>query len=506
MAEATPPQPVRAGGAVRNTLLALLTQVATGGFTAILTVYLVRALGPREFGLFSLALSIGAVAFLPSDFGISSSAARFIAERFGDSRAVAALMATAVRLKLMISGAASALMIALAGPIASAYGEPSLAWPLRWVAIAVLGQGLVAFYRYAFMAMRDASVGLRIVVGESAVEVGASIVLVVLGGGAAGAAAGRAAGYGFGTLLAVALTLRRLGMPAFARPGRAARAGARGRLARYGGALFAIDAAFTGSVVMAPLMIGGFLGARAVGLFQAPARLIVLLQYPGVAMAYGLAPRMARGEDHEPEVELFTTALRYLIVLQALIVAAVVVWARPIVDLALGAGYGRSAELLRQLGPYVFASGLSGLVSLSVNYLGEARRRVPFAIADLALTAALNAALLSTIGLSGAAWAADVVSVGYVGVHIWIVRSLVDVPLRPLALALLRGLAAAAAMAAVLFAFGTGHLAAWQWVAGLTGGVLAFAAVVVVTGEVSRTELRELALLVLRRARATTPA
>jgi hypothetical protein len=61
-------------------------------------------------------------------------------------------------------------------------------------------------------------------------------------------------------------------------------------------------------------------------------------------------------------------------------------------------------------------------------------------------------------------------------------------------------------MAAVLFAFGTGHLAAWQWVAGLTGGVLAFAAVVVVTGEVSRTELRELALLVLRRARATTPA
>jgi O-antigen/teichoic acid export membrane protein len=223
-------------------------------------------------------------------------------------------------------------------------------------------------------------------------------------------------------------------------------------------------------------------------------------------MAYGLAPRMARSEDHEPEAELFTTALRYLIVLQALIVAAVVVWARPIVDLALGGGYGRSAELLRQLGPYVFASGLSGLVSLSVNYLGEARRRVPFAIADLALTAALNAALLSAIGLSGAAWAADVVSVGYVGVHIWIVRSLVDLPLRPLALALLRGLAAGAAMAAVLFAFGTDHLAAWEWVAGLTGGVLAFAAVVLVTGEVSRAELRELAQLVLRRSRATTSA
>ena len=78
-------------GAGRNTLFSFLTQFSTAGFTAVLTLYLVRALGPREFGVFTLAVSVGALVYLPSDFGISGSASRFIAERRGDDSAIAAL-------------------------------------------------------------------------------------------------------------------------------------------------------------------------------------------------------------------------------------------------------------------------------------------------------------------------------------------------------------------------------------------------------------------------------
>src|SRR5204863_7497970 len=115
-------------------------------------------------------VSVGALLFLPSDFGISNAAARFIAERRGDRSAVAALMSDAVRLKLMISGVLSAALIATASLIADAYGHPSLTWPIRWVAIAVLGQSLVAFYRYAFLAQREASRGFRIVFTEAGAE------------------------------------------------------------------------------------------------------------------------------------------------------------------------------------------------------------------------------------------------------------------------------------------------------------------------------------------------
>jgi O-antigen/teichoic acid export membrane protein len=487
----------REAGAARNTLLALLTQLATGVFTAIITLYLVRALGPTEFGLFSLAAGIGALLLLPSDFGISGSVSRYVAERWRDRAAVASLLADGLRLKLVVSGVVSVVLVAAAGPIAEAYGEPSLAWPVRWMAIAVFGQSLLALYRYSYLALRDAGTGFRMVLGESAVEAGATILLVMLAGGAAAGAAGRAVGYTFGAALAAAIVLRHFGGAAFSRS-RTLRQ-ARQRLGRYAGALFAIDTAFAASVQVAPLMIAGFFGPREVGLFQAPARLIVLFQYPGTALTNGITPRMARSEDHEPEVGLFVRGLRYLLVIQALMLAPIVVWAGPIVDLLLGSGYERSAELLQMLGPYVFASGLAGPLTGAVDYLGEARRRVPISIGELLLSLALNAALLATIGLEGAAWAAGVVSVLYVGVHVWLLRRLVSMPLRPLFVTTLRALLAAAAMAGVLLAFGTDDLAVWEWVAGLVGGTVAFTVVILATRELTVAELWSLPRTFLRR-------
>jgi antigen flippase len=480
--------PVREGGAARNTLLALLTQVTTAAFTAGVTIFLVRQLGPRDFGLFSLALSIGGLLILPSDFGISQSTARFLAEKRGDWPAVTALLADGMRLKVAISVVVSGALFALAGPVANAYDEPTLTWPIRWMAIAIVGQSLLSYYRYAFLALRDASLSFRIVLGESAVEAGASVGLVLLAGGASAASAGRAVGYAFGTLLAVAVVLRRFGRSALwprGRLGQAAR-----RLARYAGALFAIDAAFAATVQMAPLMIGGFFGAREVGLFGAPARLLIVLQDPGLSVANGVAPRLARSESHEPDVRTFALALRYLIVFQALVTVPFVVWADPIVDLVLGPGYERSADLLRLLGPFIFTAGMAALLSTGVNFLGEARRRLPISIGELVLTTVLLAVLLPTIGLNGAAYATDTSAVLYVALHLYIVRRLIDLPLRPLALAAGRGLLAAAAAAGALALFGTSDLAVWEWFAGGAAALAAFLAVIVATGEVTIAELR----------------
>jgi O-antigen/teichoic acid export membrane protein len=487
------------GGAARNTLFAFLTQMVTAAFTAGLTIFLVRKLGPREFGLFSLAVSVGGLVFLPSDFGVSGSASRFIAERRSDRSAVASLMSDALRLKLAISGGVSVVLILIAPLVADAYGEPSLMWPIRWVALAILGQGLVALYRYAFVAQRRASVGLQIVFCESAVEVAASVAIVLTAGGAAGAAAGRAAGYAFGTLAAVIITLRQFGAPAFLRSERLVVA--RRKLARYAGALFVIDAAFAASVQASPLIIGAFLGPKAVGLFQAPARLIVLLQYPGVSIANGVAPGLARGEGREPEVATYAAALRYLIAFQSLAVAPILVWAGPIVELLLGDGYGRSAEILRELTPYVFMSGLAALVATSVDYLGGARLRVPIALLDLAISLGLTAALVPAMGLDGAALATDVGALLYVPLHIWVTRRFIDVPVRPLLRAAARGLASAGAMSLVLLAFGTHDLSALDWIGGAVLGLAAFFAVLIGTGEVTVAELRALPRYIRRRAR-----
>lgn len=474
----------------RNTFFSFMTQMTTAAGTAVLTLYLVRALTPAEFGVFSIAVGLGTLLMLPADFGITQSAARFIAERRHAPEQVAAVMADAVRLKLIIGGACSAGLFALAGPIADAYGEPSLGWPIRWMSIVVLCQSAMSFYRYAYSSIGRVSTGFKIVASESAAETGASIVIVILAGGAAAAAAGRAVGFGFGLLVAVILTMRQFGKPAFVHRG--ARAVGRGQLMRYAGALLVIDAAFALSTQAAPLLIGGFLGAREVGLFTAPARLITFLQYPGISVANAVTPRLARGEGREPDVPPFLAALRYIIVFQALLMAPVIVWAEPITHLLLGPGYEESAGILRALAPFIFTAGIAPIVALGVNYLGEARLRLPISVLDVVLEVGLTALFLPTIGLIGAAYATDIGALLYVPLHIWILRRMIDLPLRPLALALVRSLAAAAAMALVLLACGTHRLTVLEWIVGAVGGFAAFAAVLLLTRQVTFAELRAL--------------
>jgi O-antigen/teichoic acid export membrane protein len=481
----------------RNTLFSFATQMTTAAGTAVLTLYLVRALGPVTFGVFSIAVGLGALVLLPSDFGITHSAARFIAERRHQGSQVAGVIADAVRLKLIFGAACSAVLFAAAGPIADAYGEPSLGWPVRWVAIVVFFQSMMSFYRYAFSSLQRVSEGFKIVASESVAETGASIAIVILAGGAAGAAAGRAAGYGVGLFVALLLTYRAFGQRAFVHRGPPVVG--RKTLLKYAGALLVIDAAFALSSQAAPLLIGGVLGARSVGVFQAPSRLIVFLQYPGIAIANAVTPRLARREGHEPDVGSFTMALRHILVFQALLMAPAIVWAEPITRLLLGPGYEQSAGVLRALAPYIFTAGIAPIVSLGVNYLGEARLRLPISILDVVLELGLTVLFLHWWGLLGAAYATDVGALLYVPLHLWILKRLVDLPLRPLALGLVRSLTAAAAMALVLFACGTHHLSILEWIVGAVGGFAAFVAVLLLTRQVTVPELRALWGFVRRR-------
>jgi O-antigen/teichoic acid export membrane protein len=169
-----------------------------------------------------------------------------------------------------------------------------------------------------------------------------------------------------------------------------------------------------------------------------------------------------------------------------------VVWAGPLVDLALGPGYGESAEVLRALAPFVFLSAIGTFITVAVNYLGEARRRVPLAIATVALNAALDVVLLPWVGVIGAAVATDIAFLVYVAGHMWICKRLLDLELRPLGVSLVRCLVAAGSMAGVLALFGTTSLSALEWAAGSAAGLAVYVAMLVVTGEVSRGELAQI--------------
>jgi Polysaccharide biosynthesis protein len=145
----------------RNTFFGLATQVTTAAFTAVLTLFLVRKLGPHDYGLFALSVGIGTLLILVSDLGITGSAGRFIAEESGNVRGIAAVVSDSTWMKLFVLVPVCAALWLLAEPIANAYGAPGLIWPLRGMSIAVLGQGMFIFYRHAFVSIGRVSLTWR---------------------------------------------------------------------------------------------------------------------------------------------------------------------------------------------------------------------------------------------------------------------------------------------------------------------------------------------------------
>lgn len=475
------------GDSIRaNAAFSFAVKMITAAFTAGSTVFLARHLGPAEFGLFALAMSVAALLILPSDFGLSSSAARFIAERHGDGPRTAQVLADALLLKLVASVVVCGGLVALASPIAQAYDEPGLTWPLRGISLALLGQNLMMLYINAFSAMRRVSLQLRVVLTESAVEAAATVALVLMAGGASAAAFGRGVGYLVGAVAAIAVATRLLGRGIWPRTWRPTMGR---RLAGYAGSLFLIDASFTLFTQIDILLIGAFLGAAEVGLFQAPLRLAAFLHYPGLAAASAITPRMARTSTEGPNVRALADGLRILIILQTGIAVGIAVWAGPIAQLALGDAYGESATVLRAMAGYIFLSGLAPLVSLAVNYSGSAARRLPIALASLTLNVVIDVLLIPRIGVVAGAIGTTAAFLVYVPAHLWLCRQIFGLQLRPLARTFGRSLVAAVPLAGVLALCGTTRLSASGWLLGIVGGTVVYAAGLLATRAIRRDEV-----------------
>jgi O-antigen/teichoic acid export membrane protein len=437
----------------RNAVFAVGTRMTTAAITAVVTLVLGRVLGPTEYGYFALAMAISTIAVFLSDLGITAATPRFIAERTHSRPAVRAVLFDALRMRLLVAVPICVALAVLAGPMANAFDTPEATWPLRWMAIVVFAQGMFLFITGTFEALGRISINLRIVSAESIVEGTAMVLLVALGTGAAGAAFGRAVGYSFGLAIALFFLLRVVGRR---QRGDEQHSGLSPRdIARYAGALLIIDGIFRLFSQIDVLLIGALLnGGRAVGLFEIPIMIAWFLHYPAGAIASAVAPRLARRADREPDIEMFARSLRYIVAFQGIFLAPIVIWAEPILVHLLGPKYRDSAVVLQALAPFILLAGPAMLVSIGVNYLGEARRRIPLAVGLLAANIGLDLLLLPSMGIVGGAIGNDVAYLIWVPGHMWILHRQLGLDLGPQALVIVRAIAAAAIASVPLLLIG----------------------------------------------------
>lgn len=473
----------------RNAAFALLAEASRAIFTGGLALYLVRALGPEDYGLYALALSVGMVALIPADFGISAAAARFVAVHAGERSRIAAVVRDALALKLVLASTMALVVAALAGPIADAYGEPGLLWPLRLVAAMILTQGVFQVCVSTLVGMGRTSGQALLYLTEGATETIIVVLAVTLGAGAAGATGGRAAAFALAAVAGLALVVRRVGSGAMPR---LSSAGQRRRVLGYAGALFVIDAGFLMFEQIDVLILGAYMGSESAGVFQATLRVVVLASLVGLAIGNAVAPRMARLRQEPEGARTLATAIRVLVVFASAATAVAVAWADPVVRLVLGPEYNRSADILTVLGPFLFLSVLGPLVTVAVNYLGAARQRIPAVVGLVVLQVVLDVLLIPRYDELGPAIGTDIVFTLYVGYHLVLLQRLAGLDLRALGLGFVRSLLAGGALAGVLLTVGSEpELPATSWLLGLSGGLAAFGAVLWLTGELRGPAVRE---------------
>ena len=371
--------------------------------TGLMTLVLVRLLGPHSYGVYALALSVGGIVLLPVDAGVTMATARLLSGA-PRRREAAEIVRAGLAVKLAIGVAASIALAAVAPVIADAYGDSGLVWPIRLVAGVVLAQSVFGFVVGCFTAVRMTMNGLLIVTVESIGEAAIVIAITVAGAGAAGAIGGRLVAYGLAALLGVLLLDRRFGLVRRV-------AGVRRELVRailgYGFALALVDAAWALFVQMDVILIAAILDSTAAGEFQAPARLLGLVAYPGLALATALGPRV-HVDDPKALLQRFRSSLRLLLAFQTLAGIATLTVAPQLIHDFLGPKYGEAVSVTRALAPWVMFAGLAPIASSTLDYLGKARQRLPFAVGAVATNALIDVVLLPRIGVVAAAIGTDV--------------------------------------------------------------------------------------------------
>jgi O-antigen/teichoic acid export membrane protein len=449
------------------------------------TVYLGRKLGPASYGRYALALAIAAAALYVGWVALPLILGRLFAD---DPDLVDPADRTVWRgatLQFCCTVIVAIAVFALAGPVADAYGWASFGWPLRWSAVAVAGQALALLFGERSDTTRESVVGAWILGTMSFVQAVDIFALVAHGAGVAGAMLGRIAGYlvaAAGLILFAPAQLGSSHQPSTGGPG------AR-RTAWSASAVAAADVTWVAAIGIAVIVVSPFVSAAALGRLGVAVTLTAVLAYAGYELSGGLfssAPTVGRGRGPAA----IAPRLRFLVRWQGALVAALAVWADPIMHLLFGNRYGAGAGALRALAVCSFAAAPAWLLTLVVTSFARVRTRL--LVAGASFEAGLLAAYLLTTasGIVGAAVGVDVLMVVYLASHLSVAASIVDLQLGRLVRSLIRTAAAAIAMAAVLYAAGTADLSAFGWLAGAVGGTAAFLAVLLATGEISVGGLR----------------
>ncbi|WP_217914898.1 oligosaccharide flippase family protein [Miltoncostaea marina] len=485
-AGAPPAEERRTTSVAGQTILILGSRVVGALSTGVLTIVLARMLGLDGYGDYAFALTIATLAALFASLGIDSATSRWVAEGYNGGIGISRVILRGLRLRTVVAGTTFGLLAIIAGPLASAFGEPELENAVRAAALALFFSAGYQWVTGVYEGVQRGGLIAVMSLVKAVVEFVVVLALLMGGFGVVAAIFGNAIGY----MATVAVGLwymrpyleRRAGLPEVE--------ASSATILRYGNHIWLAGVAWLLFERVDLVLLGVFIDTDAVGLYDAPWRVATILGLLGLSLASSVTPRIASA-DPATAGPLLSKALRVSLIFYLVIGAITAASADDLIAAALGAEFAESATVLQALLPYIVLIGLAPILSRALDFIGVASARKWIALAAFLGNLVLDLILLPTIGLYGAAIGTNVAIFGFVAGHYVLVKRHLPLQERALAATVARSTVAAVVGGAVcwvvLQAPGPGLL---RLAVAVPLGIAAALATLLGSGELSADELR----------------
>lgn len=403
-------------GAIRLELASGIVRLVIGRALSVVLnflgwAFMARALGPDDFGIVQFGISVMFYVSFVTDLGLTTLGTRDVAASSQPGALVRSIMG--LRLLLALVATIIALIVAAATP-----APPQIADDVRLVGIILsttIAAGAVNGLWLLRAQGRASSIALQDI-GAAFVLVAGAIFLVRPTDSVALAAATFAGAQ----WLAAILSLRSVGGWVTLRPSLANAGEILRRALPLGVAALAVNVYYTADSVL----LGILRDSTEVGLYGAAYRLVTpWLMLASVAGLLAM-PTLARlVEQRSPEMERTLRGLsRGLLAIGIPVAAATTIGAEQVLQLVFGPAYAGAAAPLSLLiwsSVTVYANAPFGFLLLARH---QDRRYMWIAVAGAAVNLSMNAVLIPTIGMVGAATATLGAEVVVLAAMVWSTR------------------------------------------------------------------------------------
>lgn len=380
-------------------------------------------LGPDEYGLLFLAISVFGVALLFSQFGISKSTARYIAEfREKDPGQVPHIIRISflyiIATVLLVGGTITLLH----RQIANLIGEPALA------SLLVFGLGYVAFETlrsYISHVLQGFNrITLSAIVGiiGNVSLITFILLFLVLGGGTVGALLGYIVGYGLACAAGLVIVFRLV--DGYDRANKIGYDLPR-RILEYSVPLTVTGGANVIYKQVDTILIGVFLTPVAVGYYTLAKQIADFVIAPAGSLGFAVAPTYGEHKasgDTASAARIYETTFEYTVLLYIPAAAGLVLVAEPTVQFIFGNDYTGAVPIVQVLSAFVVLQAIDKITNDGLDFLGRARARAISKGGTAALNFVLNLLLIPLIGVVGAAISTVVGFTIMVFVNIYIIH------------------------------------------------------------------------------------